>query len=1093
MLFENNILNLQDIQDTLTKTLFQKASQRTQKTVRPGDILAAAIDCGNPRVFTTLTQALAHGSTLVDVKEIIEIYNPSQTRTHRPRLQREDFSPYTLEALDQFSNELQTNPQYLQGHTAELFLACVLHHLDDEDQEYLTSLLNIGRGITLFRRQIPIIDIRLQNELSNLYKKLSADNKLFTNEQLNGYYETFRKKFGPEKLLAMEGDELLFAMKGGKEHNGLSYWLEFKNDSEFPSLFFGSIAGGSSHKYGVYQQTETGKWISGTPQREKEVSQEEAIEIAKEHRRQLVDGCTLLDTLPLESDEDYEALQRELQRVAPQVAETTWGHKYFSLLYPDKLEDFHVYSYQYFHMLKLLQAPPAAMGVYQQAGQYTTGGRYLMGGQFTRIARSLGMRVHILTHLLSERNGSPYRYWRIGTKGYSDKQSRWDEMRDANCCTIGWSGIGDLSSLLTLSTNSQRKQYLRETFSRIYPEDNAATITKTTNQIFAFIFSIRKGDLVLVSEGAKVLGVGQITGDYFYDATKGFAHCRPVKWLSLETWQQPDQNRDFEGKLTTVYDMKRPLNLIEAERKILDSDSHTVTLFPPESPEQIEEKETDGTDNQIPPEPVLEFFADEELASIPETRLKQQIARLRRSLLVDEKLVRDIYYALLNRHVILTGPPGTGKTQLAQLIPEIIWQDDKQENLDDKESSSVSTKNAIPAGYMTTLVTATNEWSTHTLISSIMPVIENEKLTYRTQHGYLTEAILRNWVVSEHAGAQWEILGRRSPLGHAGPEQQEERKYRGHWLVIDEFNRAPIDAALGEALTALSNGEALQVPVDGGRVRLPLPKDFRIIGTLNSFDRNYLNQISEALKRRFYFIEIPPPSRKYRQEEQGIVIYKALQQLAHHTPLITTKDEEITWTGILSVRANTDGIYELVWQDKQHPFFSIFTQQLWPLFETIRVYRQLGTAQAIALTSQLLTPGLLQDEKTEEAWQEMLDIAFRDTIADQLQVLLSDELEVLTWCLKLEASKFIDKYNTMLMNMRGKKRRLIAHLEALSIVVNEQGKQLITDEGIEELLEQDEPYVLPEVLSEAFHLQQIPYKLPMFSRRLRNFKAVHGL
>ena len=102
--------------------------------------------------------------------------------------------------------------------------------------------------------------------------------------------------------------------------------------------------------------------------------------------------------------------------------------------------------------------------------------------------------------------------------------------------------------------------------------------------------------------------------------------------------------------------------------------------------------------------------------------------------------------------------------------------------------------------------------------------------------------------------------------------------FRGLWLIIDEFNRAPIDLALGDALTALGsgNGGVLRVPTDDGIKDLPIPKDFRIIGTLNSFDRNYLNQISEALKRRFSFIEILPPSRAKRDEEQDIVLtYKS--------------------------------------------------------------------------------------------------------------------------------------------------------------------------------------------------------------------------
>lgn len=158
MMFENEILSLESIQDLLTKTVLQRASQRAQTVVRPSDILAAAIDCEDPRVIGTLTQALDRGCTHADLKEIIEVYNSSQTGIHRSHLlRREDFSSHTLEALDQFNNEIQTNQQYLQDHMVELLLACILAHLDDEDKEYLT-LLHIERGITLFRNQLQQAD-----------------------------------------------------------------------------------------------------------------------------------------------------------------------------------------------------------------------------------------------------------------------------------------------------------------------------------------------------------------------------------------------------------------------------------------------------------------------------------------------------------------------------------------------------------------------------------------------------------------------------------------------------------------------------------------------------------------------------------------------------------------------------------------------------------------------------------------------------------------------------------------------------------------------------------------------------------------------
>ena len=56
------------------------------------------------------------------------------------------------------------------------------------------------------------------------------------------------------------------------------------------------------------------------------------------------------------------------------------------------------------------------------------------------------------------------------------------------------------------------------------------------------------------------------------------------------------------------------------------------------------------------------------------------------------------------------------------------------------------------------------------------------------------------------------------------------KKYRGVWLVIDEFNRANIDQAWGSFFTALEYG-ILKTPTTDPKQtseKLHIPKDYRI-------------------------------------------------------------------------------------------------------------------------------------------------------------------------------------------------------------------------------------------------------------------------
>src|SRR5438876_8664607 len=94
------------------------------------------------------------------------------------------------------------------------------------------------------------LDSRIVDELKAKYKSLQDEGKLLSNEQLEKYYSTFRSRFGPDKLKNLDGEALLNTVHDFQNRDSLVYWLEFKDDEEFPSRF-GSISGGSAHKFGL--------------------------------------------------------------------------------------------------------------------------------------------------------------------------------------------------------------------------------------------------------------------------------------------------------------------------------------------------------------------------------------------------------------------------------------------------------------------------------------------------------------------------------------------------------------------------------------------------------------------------------------------------------------------------------------------------------------------------------------------------------------------------------------------------------------------------------------------------------------------------
>jgi len=86
----------------------------------------------------------------------------------------------------------------------------------------------------------------------------------------------------PEQLSQLDDSTLLDRLHQANK-DSLVYWLEFKNDDEFPTSRFGSIAGGSALKFTIFYRRETGTWMGRNPNNKApvEIAPDEALKWAR--------------------------------------------------------------------------------------------------------------------------------------------------------------------------------------------------------------------------------------------------------------------------------------------------------------------------------------------------------------------------------------------------------------------------------------------------------------------------------------------------------------------------------------------------------------------------------------------------------------------------------------------------------------------------------------------------------------------------------------------------------------------------------------------------------------------------------------------
>ena len=229
--------------------------------------------------------------------------------------------------------------------------------------------------------------------------------------------------------------------------------------------------------------------------------------------------------------------------------------------------------------------------------------------------------------------------------------------------------------------------------------------------------------------------------------------------------------------------------------------------------------ETTSSDVEVVDSEIVEEEVREEFV---EKFAPESLEAIKGQILIEDTPIHQIITIInASRHLILTGQPGTGKTTIAI------------------NASDQAVKTKFISGYI--LTTATSDWTTFDTIGGYMPQPEKELV-------FTPGIVLR--AISENK-----------------------------WLIIDEINRADVDKSFGQLLTILS-GQEVELPFynnqgkpinichalglssyyDEQSATYFVGDNWRIIGTMNTFDKNSLFSLSYAFMRRFGFVHVNNPS-----------------------------------------------------------------------------------------------------------------------------------------------------------------------------------------------------------------------------------------
>lgn len=333
----------------------------------------------------------------------------------------------------------------------------------------------------------------------------------------------------------------------------------------------------------------------------------------------------------------------------------------------------------------------------------------------------------------------------------------------------------------------------------------------------------RDGDAVFLFTRAAMPGVAKAESGHLVEPQQTIARPPEANLDLLFDAQLKATGADPFNATPAVEAVERLIGMFGRDEKVLPLDDYSA-FYPYRQLNTTLTQALNLSKRPMPPQPDTELEttlgSDSQgvAAALQGLSVEAVLSELPDGFSIDRQVVAAAVASLrAGKHLLLGGPPGSGKTTLAEALCRAV------------------------VGVNYDVTTATADWTTFDTIGGYLP--DNDGLKF------VPGVVLRS-------------------LENAG------------WLIIDEVNRADIDKAFGPLFTVLSGGEGSSgrtsvLPYstpEGTPITIkwteaswqsdgvyPLNATWRLIGTLNLSDKSSLFRLSFAFLRRFAVIDVPLP------------------------------------------------------------------------------------------------------------------------------------------------------------------------------------------------------------------------------------------